>query len=190
MRNNPFPLFDELARIFGKDRAVGNESANAMDALEKLEEEERDTKEERVPSFTEDGHIPNTQNRQMETPASSTSSSVRTNKARTETIDVLKDFSSKLEKMSGVMETASEHIGRLASYFQHEFDFAERRMQVTSKDNYSMAYIYNLDARNFTKLIINLSIHDKAIVHENKTSTFRDLYSIPVIEITRSCSVT
>ncbi|KAK1356484.1 hypothetical protein POM88_049740 [Heracleum sosnowskyi] len=48
-----------------------------------------------------------------------------------------------------------------------------------------MAYIYNLDARNFTKLIINLSIHDKAIVHENKTSTFRDLYSIPVIEITR-----
>ncbi|KAK1391612.1 hypothetical protein POM88_010668 [Heracleum sosnowskyi] len=50
--------------------------------------------------------------------------------------------------------------------------------------------IYNLDARNFTKLIINLSIHDKAIVHENKTSTFRDLYYIPVIEITRSCSVT
>ncbi|KAK1364890.1 hypothetical protein POM88_040451 [Heracleum sosnowskyi] len=41
-----------------------------------------------------------------------------------------------------------------------------------------MAYIYNLDARNFTKLIINLSIHDKAIVHENKTMVFRHVLSL------------
>ncbi|KAK1395765.1 hypothetical protein POM88_005628 [Heracleum sosnowskyi] len=50
--------------------------------------------------------------------------------------------------------------------------------------------IYNLDARNFTKLIITLSIYGQANVHENKTSTFRDLYYIPVIELTRSCNVT
>ncbi|KAK1404372.1 hypothetical protein POM88_003977 [Heracleum sosnowskyi] len=50
---------------------------------------------------------------------------------------------------------------------------------------------FNLaDARNFTKLIISLSIHGQANVHENKTSTFRDLYYIPVIELTRSCNVT
>ncbi|XP_074347313.1 uncharacterized protein LOC141686159 [Apium graveolens] len=129
LRNKPFPLFDELSKIFGKDWAVGNESANAMDALEELEEEIRDGEGEQVPNFTEDSHTSNKQNRQMETPGSSTSSSVRTKKARTETIEVLKDFSSKLEKMSGVTETASEYIGRLASCFQHESDSAERRMQ-------------------------------------------------------------
>lgn len=133
MRNKPFPLFNELSIIFGKDRAVGNESTNVMDALEELEEEERDTEEEPVPNLTEDDHITNTQNRQMETLVSNISSFARTKKARTETIEALKDFSSKLEKMSGVMETASGHIGRLASCFQHESDSAERRMRVTSE---------------------------------------------------------
>lgn len=31
------------------------------------------------------------------------------------------------------METASEHIGRLASCFQHESDSAERSMQLTTE---------------------------------------------------------
>lgn len=99
MRNKPFPLYDELGRIFGKDRAAGNESANAMDTLEELEEEDRDTEEEQVPNVnTDNSHISNTQNRQMETSLSSTPSCARTKKARTETIEALKDFSSKLMK--------------------------------------------------------------------------------------------
>lgn len=52
----------------------------------------------------------------METPPTTTLNN-RTKKAIIETIEALKDFSSKLEKMSGVMETASEHIGGLASCF-------------------------------------------------------------------------
>ncbi|KAK1383911.1 Vacuolar protein sorting-associated protein 41-like protein [Heracleum sosnowskyi] len=50
--------------------------------------------------------------------------------------------------------------------------------------------IYILECKKSTKLIIILSIHDQANVHENKTSTYRDLYYIPVIEFTRSCIVT
>lgn len=130
MRNKPFPLFDELGRIFGKDRAAGNESASTLDALEELEEEDKDAEAEQGNDVsTEDDTTHNTQSRQMETPPSTT----RTKKARTETIEALKEFSSKLEKMSGVMETASEHIGRLASCFQHESDSTERRMQVTTE---------------------------------------------------------
>ncbi|KAK1394617.1 hypothetical protein POM88_013673 [Heracleum sosnowskyi] len=111
MRNKLFPFFDELGRVFGKDRAAGNEAISTLDALEELEDEDKD----------------------RETPPSTTPSTNRTKKARTETIEVLKDFSTKIEKISGVMETASEHIGRLACCFQHESDSAEKRMQVTTE---------------------------------------------------------
>ncbi|KAK1368766.1 hypothetical protein POM88_034858 [Heracleum sosnowskyi] len=134
LRNKHFPLFDELGRIFGKNRASGNESANALDALEELEEEDRDMESEQVHDLSiEDEGTPATQSRQMKTPPSAAPASTRTKEARTETIEALKDFSSKLEKMSGVMENASEHIGRLASCFKHESESAERRMQVTSQ---------------------------------------------------------
>lgn len=45
----------------------------------------------------------------MKTP-STAPTSTRTKKAMTETIEALKDFSCKFEKMSRVMENASEHI--------------------------------------------------------------------------------
>ncbi|KAK1398439.1 hypothetical protein POM88_008302 [Heracleum sosnowskyi] len=84
---------------------------------------------------TEDEITPNKQSCQRETQPSTAPSTNRTTKARTETIEVLKDFSSKIEKISGVMETVSEHKGRLVSCFQHESesDSAERRMQVTTE---------------------------------------------------------
>ncbi|KAK1391561.1 hypothetical protein POM88_010617 [Heracleum sosnowskyi] len=134
LRNKPFPLFDELGGIFGKDRASENESASALDALEELEEEDKDMELEQVHELSiEDEGTPATQSRQIKTPPSAAPASTRTKKARTETIEALKDFSRKLEKMSGLMENASEHIGRLASFFKHESESVERRMQVTSE---------------------------------------------------------
>ncbi|KAL8109184.1 hypothetical protein AgCh_025324 [Apium graveolens] len=130
LRNKSFPFFDELCKIFGKDRAMGNEAASTLDALEELEEEGKDIKAEQVYDLTtEDEVTPSNQNRQIKTPSST--APTKTKKARTETIEALKDFSSKLEKLSSVMEIASEHIGRLASCFQHESDSAERKMKVT-----------------------------------------------------------
>ncbi|KAK1371223.1 hypothetical protein POM88_037315 [Heracleum sosnowskyi] len=42
------------------------------------------------------------------------------------------------------------------------------------QDNYSMAYVHSR-CKKLTKLIITLSIHDQANVHENKTSTERPI---------------
>ncbi|KAK1394659.1 hypothetical protein POM88_013715 [Heracleum sosnowskyi] len=102
--------------------------------MAELEDEDKDVEAQQVHDLTtEDEITPNKQSCQRETPPSAAPSTNRTKKARTETIEVLKDFSSKIEKISGVMETASENIGRLASCFQHESDSAERRMQVTTE---------------------------------------------------------
>ncbi|KAK9755467.1 hypothetical protein RND81_01G027300 [Saponaria officinalis] len=131
LRNRPFPLIEEIGRIFGKDRATGLEGDSIQDALEEMEDQERDDQaEEQVPlsktqevsHHTEVKHSP-----------SSEPSNRKTKKARTETIEALRQFSSTLDKMSNVMEAAGEHMGRLANCFKHESESAERRMQVTSK---------------------------------------------------------
>ncbi|KMS97334.1 hypothetical protein BVRB_6g156130 [Beta vulgaris subsp. vulgaris] len=67
------------------------------------------------------------------TPQSKTPSSNRTKRARTETIEALKEFSTKIGKISEVMEAATEHIGRLANCFQHESDSADRRMKLITE---------------------------------------------------------
>ncbi|XP_017982352.1 PREDICTED: uncharacterized protein At2g29880-like [Theobroma cacao] len=40
LRNNPFPHFDQLAIIFGKDRAIGEGAKSPADAVENIETEE------------------------------------------------------------------------------------------------------------------------------------------------------
>ncbi|KAK9671817.1 hypothetical protein RND81_12G056400 [Saponaria officinalis] len=134
LRNKSFPLYDDLGKIFGKDRAKGDEGECLQYALGEMEDEERNEQEEEQVSLS------NTQGRSSPPPStqeeptpSIAHTSTRTKKARTETIVALKEFSTKLDKMSDVMEAAGEHIGRLANCFKHESESAERRMQVTSE---------------------------------------------------------
>ncbi|KAL8099541.1 hypothetical protein AgCh_031980 [Apium graveolens] len=66
LRNKPFPFFDELGRIFGKDRAMGNEAISTLDALEELEEEGKDIEAEQVYDLTtEDEHESDSAERRM-----------------------------------------------------------------------------------------------------------------------------
>ncbi|XVE65297.1 hypothetical protein DITRI_Ditri07aG0169600 [Diplodiscus trichospermus] len=41
IKNKPFPYFDLLARIFGKDRATGDAFESPADAVEELEREDQ-----------------------------------------------------------------------------------------------------------------------------------------------------
>ncbi|KAL2929745.1 hypothetical protein RDABS01_035155, partial [Bienertia sinuspersici] len=123
LKNKPFPLFDDLGKIFGKDREVGNEAEHVFDILEDMEEEERGGEELQAPHYD----VEETR------PPPSTTRSTKTKRARTEKIEALKEFSTKLAKISDVMEGASEHIKRLANCFQHESNSAERRMEVTGE---------------------------------------------------------
>ncbi|XP_074299992.1 uncharacterized protein LOC141631191 [Silene latifolia] len=133
LRNRPFPLYDELAKIWGKDRANGNEGGSVQDALEEMENEVRGEQEE---IEEEEIHISNTSgmsSTEVEASPSSAPVNKKTKKARTETIEALREFSGQLNKMTDVMKTAGEHIGRLANSFKHESESADRRMQVISE---------------------------------------------------------
>ncbi|KAL9230723.1 hypothetical protein vseg_006038 [Gypsophila vaccaria] len=48
LRNKPFPLFEELGRILGNDRATRNEGDSIQDALEEMEDRGRSEQEEEV----------------------------------------------------------------------------------------------------------------------------------------------
>uniref|UniRef100_A0A803MUY2 Myb/SANT-like domain-containing protein n=1 Tax=Chenopodium quinoa TaxID=63459 RepID=A0A803MUY2_CHEQI len=48
LRNKPFPLYDDLGKIFGKDRAVGNEAESVFDVLEEMEQEKRGGEEQEL----------------------------------------------------------------------------------------------------------------------------------------------
>ncbi|KAL1823804.1 hypothetical protein ACET3Z_010582 [Daucus carota] len=54
MRNKPFIFFDELSRIFDKDRATGNESTSELNALEELEEEVKEPESDQVYNLMRD----------------------------------------------------------------------------------------------------------------------------------------
>lgn len=43
MRNKPFPYYDDLALVFGKDRANAKDPEGLTDAVETLNSEERET---------------------------------------------------------------------------------------------------------------------------------------------------
>ncbi|XP_019107593.2 uncharacterized protein At2g29880 [Beta vulgaris subsp. vulgaris] len=86
LRNKPFPFFDELGKIFGKDKTVGNESGNVHDVLEEMDEEEREDEGQEVPQYSVEEISPSSQNSPMGPPPSTTPSTRRTKKARTENI--------------------------------------------------------------------------------------------------------
>ncbi|KMS99982.1 hypothetical protein BVRB_1g018220 isoform B [Beta vulgaris subsp. vulgaris] len=137
LRNKPFPFYEELGKIWGKDRAVGNESGTVYDVLQEMEHGARVEEEHQVPDLNAEESNSPTQcdptGPPSSTPQSTTPSSSRTKRARTETIEALKEFSTKIGKISDVMEAATEHIGRLANCFQHESDSADRRMKLTTE---------------------------------------------------------
>ncbi|KAL6588242.1 hypothetical protein OROMI_001220 [Orobanche minor] len=133
LRNKPFPLYEEISKIFGKDRATGTEGESLQQALDEMENEETsEQQQQQAPVSNTDG-IPLTSSNPFETLSSPTPSSRKTKRARTETLEALREFSTKLDKMSDVMELVGEHIGRLANCFEHESESAKRRMQVTSE---------------------------------------------------------
>ncbi|KAK9690983.1 hypothetical protein RND81_09G168800 [Saponaria officinalis] len=135
LRNKPFPLYDELARIFGKDRATENEGGSLQDVLEEMEDEgtNEQQEEEQIHVSNIEETFPTSSINQVEPSSSNAPLSKKTKRAKTETPEALKEFSTKLGKMSDVMEAAGEHIGRLANCFKHESESADRRMKVTSE---------------------------------------------------------
>ncbi|WOL14079.1 hypothetical protein Cni_G22859 [Canna indica] len=137
--------FNIIAEMLGPNanRATGESVEGPKDAIERIDEEERGGQQEQdvTPIDLEEINImdehpiisENSIMLECSTPPITPPGSRNTKRARIETIEALKEYSTKIDKMSDVMQNAVDHIWRLANYFQHESDSANRRLQVTDE---------------------------------------------------------
>ncbi|KAL5564215.1 hypothetical protein UlMin_027379 [Ulmus minor] len=126
LRNKPFPHYDELGIVFGKDRANGQGAMGMSEMVDKIDKDTKDTQEVRFdPLFNQfedlDGNVT-----ESPTTTRSTKSSKRTKK-RSRSGDALAET---VNQFGSMYATASVNIGRITNCFQHETDSAERRMKL------------------------------------------------------------
>ena len=134
LQNRRFPLFDDLALVFGKDRASGDRAQHAIDAIEELasrQENQAPTNEvetEKNPGIEEiNGNGYGSQTQIPNQGASSKNLNKkrpRSNDELTEILmEIMKDFGKKYEETNG-------HMATIASCFKIESEEAKRRMKV------------------------------------------------------------
>ncbi|XP_050215276.1 uncharacterized protein LOC126666303 [Mercurialis annua] len=154
IKNKPFPCFDKLCRVFGKDRATGAAAESAADAVEELDKEEQMLGSESMPNSTsytlldddfEDisqfmtSDAPNifhgaysagNKNSNHTSPSSSQAPNGKKKQKVSDTEMLIQSFTSQMTKLEGIFQGAGGHISKLADCFQHEQDAAERRMKI------------------------------------------------------------
>ncbi|KAL1805101.1 hypothetical protein ACET3Z_028169 [Daucus carota] len=131
LRNKSFPFYDELAQVFGKDRANGEGVESPADAVEEIANDEESNLYQQVgqqKDNLEDEVSPRTNVQQP------TDTSAPGNKRiKIDSLEIVKELTYGLQKISNVMETGNENIAKLTSCFQHESDGANKRMMVNSE---------------------------------------------------------
>ncbi|XVF70030.1 hypothetical protein PTKIN_Ptkin11bG0128500 [Pterospermum kingtungense] len=155
LRNKPFPHYDELTIIFGKDRATGKGAEAPIDAVKNIEVEEATAKtaleaynamnsseyedmfnDVNLENFQESVFLNNTGNNES-FPATTRMPTMdgeteRARKNQKVTKGNVKDltFVENMAKLGEVCEGAKQEISKLANCFQHLADNAKRKMQV------------------------------------------------------------
>ncbi|KAK3211432.1 hypothetical protein Dsin_016138 [Dipteronia sinensis] len=127
LRNKPFPYYEELGIVFGKDRANGQGAMRFFETVEEIGNED-DRHNDFDPFYPSDELNGNANMSSTNTPLMQSS---KKGKKRSRTEDPIIDFLKDSVKEFGYMQTAaSDSIRRLADCFQFEADGATRRMKV------------------------------------------------------------
>ncbi|XP_038972470.1 uncharacterized protein LOC120104783 [Phoenix dactylifera] len=142
MRNKPFPHFEDLTNIFGRDRATGMGAGAPANAVEEIEMEEQqypytspaiNESQEADSNFVGQNVNMNTLQTATNTEVACPSRPTRTKKARHEALEVVRDLTSEMTKVVSMMAAAGDHIEKLTQCFKHESETADRRMTVVSE---------------------------------------------------------
>ncbi|XP_031262897.1 uncharacterized protein LOC116121092 [Pistacia vera] len=156
--NKPFPYFDQLARIFGKDQAIGAAADSPANVVEELEREEQmqglhsmhnvsshtllDDENEEIQSQFMTNDSPNNhkashvaystcnQNANQAGPSTCQQQHAKKKQKTSDTKMLMESFSCQMSKLKGVLKGAGEHISKLADCFQHKQDAAMRRKKI------------------------------------------------------------
>ena len=127
LRNKPFPYYEELGIVFGKDRANGQGAMGFSEMVEEIGNED-DQHYYDDPFYPSDGLNGNVNMSSTNTPLTQSS---KKGKKRSRNEDPIVDFLKDSVKEFGNMQTAaSDSIRRLVDSFQFEADGATRRMKV------------------------------------------------------------
>ncbi|XP_061336959.1 uncharacterized protein LOC133284024 [Gastrolobium bilobum] len=143
--NKPFPHYDILGTIFGKDVATGSHSVGADDVIREMERDPAmyddsgtpfddylDISGDYIPTHLEDPPMPDIPAEEVVQPSSPVSTaSARKGKKRkksedpfsVEMVDVMKD-------LTQVYRKSTDNIDKLVSCFQHQADGSNRRMSI------------------------------------------------------------
>ncbi|XP_024029924.1 uncharacterized protein LOC21412682 [Morus notabilis] len=131
LRNKPFPYYDELGLVFGKDRANGQGAMGLTDMVDDIDKEtENDLDYDPLLMSDENMDTASIGGPSIQT-TSTPLASGRKKRKRSQCGDVLVDaLTETVHKFSDMYAMAGENIGRLANCFQYEADGAARRIQV------------------------------------------------------------
>ncbi|KAL5579399.1 hypothetical protein UlMin_011841 [Ulmus minor] len=126
LRNKPFPHYDELGIVFGKDRANRQGAMGISKMVDEIDKETEDTQE--VGFDTLFNQFEDLDGNATESPTTtrSTQSSKRTKK-RSQSGDALAEI---VKQFGSMYAAAGANIGRITNCFQHEDDSTKRRMKL------------------------------------------------------------
>uniref|UniRef100_A0A2N9GUQ9 Myb/SANT-like domain-containing protein n=1 Tax=Fagus sylvatica TaxID=28930 RepID=A0A2N9GUQ9_FAGSY len=143
LRNKSFPHYDDLAHVFGKDRAIGFSAEGPSDMAQTVNREEAEKNEDLDDT---DDSLASTQGPPIATSLASTqgppvarssdnpsgtSTSTSTKRKKGKKSDpVFMQLMDNLSNMGKVYEGATKSMKKLAETFKHEADGAYRRMKV------------------------------------------------------------
>ncbi|KAK4846581.1 hypothetical protein QYF36_019441 [Acer negundo] len=127
LRNKPFPYYEELGTVFGKDHANGQGAMGFFETVEVIGNED-DQHNDDDPFYTSDELNDNMNMSSTNIPLTQSS---KKGKKRSRNEDPIIDFLKDSVKEFGNMQTAaSDSMRGLADCFQFEADGATRRIKV------------------------------------------------------------
>uniref|UniRef100_A0A2N9GU43 Uncharacterized protein n=1 Tax=Fagus sylvatica TaxID=28930 RepID=A0A2N9GU43_FAGSY len=143
LRNKPFPHYDDLAHVFGKDRATGFSAEGPSDTAQTVDREEAEENED---LYDTNDSLASTQGppvaaslastqgppiaRSSDNPSGTSTSTSTKRKKGKKSDPVFMQLVDNLSNMGKVYEGATESMKKLAETFKHEADGADRRMKV------------------------------------------------------------
>ncbi|KAJ6838323.1 uncharacterized protein M6B38_321230 [Iris pallida] len=132
LRNKPFPYYDDLGAIFGKDRARGEAAEGPTDAIEAMEEEEATNEVVHgLDDIQENADVDENMSH-SHVPTGDASSSGRRTRKRTKTTEstTLESLVDVMKDMGKLYGETSANVAKIAKCFEIEAEWGSRRLNV------------------------------------------------------------
>ncbi|XP_062080595.1 uncharacterized protein LOC133785364 [Humulus lupulus] len=131
LRNRPFPHYEDLVTVFGKDRANGQGAMGFSKTVDEIDKEvDNDANSEFDPLSPIDDLIGNATNSHTNTATTSAQSSKKSRKRSRNEDPLVEVLTDTVKKFGDIQAVAGDSIRRIADCFQFEKEGATRRMKV------------------------------------------------------------